>query len=197
MIFSMGTALQSVRNTKNWHSGYMIVLPIDLRFYDAYPDLVWFQAHCIDHNVVQLTIPAFDFDIVQRPDDIAREVDAYENEAFENGLNDFGRHFKDRKTHKIRLVFPRDHRLSSSEVFDKAGEEERLDYTILKLKTEHQAEDQDSGRKIQLQTLKLYMLFKIARLDIPACKRGKFQEGNSGSEIDEIRQKLNGMNVRP
>jgi hypothetical protein len=41
------------------------------------------------------------------------------------------------------------------------------------------------------------MLFKVACFDILPHKQGKFQEGNSGSEIDEIRQKLNGMNVHP
>ena len=176
--------LASVKNEENYVEGYHFMMRADPRHYYDKPDVEWIKSRLYMDNQVLLTMPAYPYSLLH-VDDSERDKHVSKSvaEGFENAKN----YYEDNKTTRefkhILLTFPYEERLSSSEIFAKAGEDEWLKLEMYTIEWEH---EEDPGKK----HTDYYAGFNVARVDTAPYKKGKREKKDRKSVGASILEQL-------
>lgn len=163
--------------------GYAIVLPVEYRRAVVDEDTVWYQAHVIEPNKVLVKADAYPMTLSHQ-EDLSYIKDFCENKickphlfaAFNRANNQYvsevnealraesSKDKRDRRFKYFLLHFPDEVELSSSKIYDEAGQFEELETEIIPVKF-YPRKHHKTNRDVSITNATHYVVFEVARID--------------------------------
>ena len=155
--------------------GYWVLFPMDPRWAMDDKHTVFYSATCKSTTEIEVKVPALDYDLRHNREAFAclpTIVPEYDVQAIDDFHWDLSKAsdtvLQNRKWRTYRLIFPRDVKLSSSAIYDKAGKEENLKDTYLSVSMTH-----GLGRRF-------FVAWHVARTDLKPRAAGEVVEDEDG-----------------
>jgi len=186
LVFQLDKIPGVGKEAKSTFSGFLIVVPADIRHYHRDTVTEWFKGRVFTDDSVYLQIPAYNFTLLSNRDEIKDRSDKIPNyDIVEEGLDDGRIQYLEQKARRefksLRLQFPVPVKLSSSDINEGAGDDESLkmffipvEYKLGKMEVEIVKEDGFAyDVTVDRKNLVHFAGFVVARTDIRARKKGK------------------------
>lgn len=165
------TNLQGVK-VEERYEGFSIHCPADSRWIvdndkeDMYTAQVW------GDDAILVRSPAFPFLYLREQEKLVKNnsVSSEVNDAIDHCRHEFANDIANRMWSHTLLIFPPGVTLSSSLIFDDAGEEEELDFELVEFEVKY------PGSTSMLDGKEMWAHFSVARTDVRASKRGKVED---------------------
>ena len=157
--------IQGVKNKKAYFNGYSIMMYMDVRHFMDDENVEWYRARLYSDNQVLLTYPSFPYTLLHDREYMNHLI----TKPSQDGMDDARHVYSENKQHRqfrhLLLNFPPGSKLSTSEIYAEAGEDEELELNIIPIEYSRQG----MGRKNTVH----YVEFQVARTDIKPSKKGR------------------------
>jgi hypothetical protein len=166
-------------NQGTYYYGYYIMMQIDMRFIIDDDATDHWKARVYSRNEILLTMPAIDYTITYNRDQFVKAVGVNITDAMDDARHAFEDNKASRMYKHLLLEFPNGHSFSSKEIYDKAGEDEELELSLIPVMAQHKALP---------DTTQLFAAWTVARVDLKANKRGKVDRKEHKSKAAALLQ---------
>jgi hypothetical protein len=168
--------IPGVKDNVKYFLGYIILLPIDPRHILDDRQTEWFRARIFAESQVLLSMPAFEYTVLKNREALNRKVPhEYMADAIDHGRIEYEQDIAQRQMKHILLQFPYGHVLSASEIYERAGDDEELELSMVPVKVRHA----QMGNEIVSKT---YAAFTVARTDTAPYKKGRLEARDTESK---------------
>ncbi len=168
--------------------GYYVMYQIDIRHIADDSTVKFYKARAFPSNSLLIKLPAWPYTILHNRDEIEAHVSTPVTDAIDDARHDFSQDKAAREWKYLVLDFPTDHRLSSKEIYDEAGEDEELELEIIPVVYSHP--------KIKGQGTQHWAAWKVVRTDLKVHKRGKIEVKSKKSKAAALLGNLIGGSLK-
>ena len=152
----------------DYYEGYIIAFPMDIRYYLDNEAVEYYSGRVFTSDSLMLRFPAFDYSLLHDRDPVNAPFAASVQDDLDDARHTYDQESQAREWKHLSLQFPSDHSLSSKVIHDGAGEDEELEFAIVPVQTTHP--------KLPTPIQNYCGVFKVARTDVKARKKGKVQK---------------------
>jgi len=173
LVFSVEN-MQGVKAEERF-SGYSIQTLADVRYILEDPNVEFYTASVWKEDSILVKVPSWAFTALYNRDDINRsgQVEDIVIDAMDDARHEFDSNKANREWRYYLLQFPPGVVLSSKVIYPDAGDDNELDYEIVKVESTHAK----AGTLVEH-----WLYFQVARVDVRAAKRGKVEKKDKKSK---------------
>lgn len=182
-VFSLSD-IPGVKDTAAHFFGHWITLPMDIRHVYDDEKTKWYKARLWSENSVLLSVPAFPYSLLHNREEMSRsgKLPDYVVSGMDDGRHVYDERKASRKIKHMLLQFPESTRLTSSDIYEEAGDDEYLKLSIIPVEYTH---NRVVGTNVQH-----WAGFTVGRTDVRPKKKGKLEEDNGKSDAAMLLQAL-------
>lgn len=172
--------IEGVNGVDHYH-GYFFLFPFDIRALLDDRTHTWFKGREFSDTQVLMTIPAYPYSPLKDREQFDEHLSSNITDAMDHSRHLFEENKTTWRELHLLFTFPPDHKLSSHEIYDKAGEDEKLEMTLIPTETTHESFDFSNKAS--------WVGFTVARVDVTANKKGRV-DGPEESELASLLDSL-------
>ena len=166
--------IEGVNGVDHYHGNFFL-FPFDIR--ELKDDRLYkhFFGRVFSDTQILIKIPSHPYSPLKDREAFDEHVPSNITDAMDHARHQFKNNKQTWRAKYLLYNFPQGHKLSSSEIYEKSGDDEKLEMILIPITEEH--------AKLNHSNRNHWVGFTVARIDIDSNKKGRVLEDEAESEL--------------